>query len=305
MQKNRRYEIGVGILVLAAIALLAWMSLKVGAIHDLGEQVEVSAVFADAAGLTVGASVQVAGVEVGRVAGLAVEHDKARVRLSLRRDAGLRQDAKVRVRARSVLGEKYMEIRPFSREAPLIAGGEELATEGEQVEIDQLVNRLGPMVDAIDPEALNKVVGALAAAIEQDPERASRMLADLEVVLHNAALASAEAPALVSEARATLLSVRRVADDARPVVAHAGNLLTELDGTADQIPVTVEELRGLIGETRGAVADGRAMLGKVDAEQIAQIIDNLSEIDKWELRRLLREEGIVVRLREQEVVPTE
>ena len=38
------------------------------------------------------------------------------------------------------------------------------------------------------------------------------------------------------------------------------------------------------------------------AERLDRILANVEEIDKWELRRLLREEGIVVRLRPQEVV---
>jgi len=52
------------------------------------------------------------------------------------------------------------------------------------------------------------------------------------------------------------------------------------------------------------VADGRLVLGdlKDSTGDIKLVLSNLKEIDKWELRRLLREEGIVVRLRESEVV---
>ena len=73
------------------------------------------------------------------------------------------------------------------------------------------------------------------------------------------------------------------------------------------IPQTVAEAELLLGETREAMAEGRAVLRKVDdsTEDIAIVLDNLSEIDKWELRRLLREEGILVRLKKSEVVPTE
>jgi hypothetical protein len=37
-------------------------------------------------------------------------------------------------------------------------------------------------------------------------------------------------------------------------------------------------------------------------ETIDRVLSNLAELDKWELRRLLREEGIRVRLRTSEVV---
>ena len=38
-------------------------------------------------------------------------------------------------------------------------------------------------------------------------------------------------------------------------------------------------------------------------DDLRVVLSNLKDIDKWEMRRLLREEGILVRLRPREVVP--
>ena len=38
-------------------------------------------------------------------------------------------------------------------------------------------------------------------------------------------------------------------------------------------------------------------------DNLETVLDNMSEIDKWELRRLLREEGILVRLKRSSVAP--
>jgi alpha-ketoglutarate-dependent taurine dioxygenase len=40
-------------------------------------------------------------------------------------------------------------------------------------------------------------------------------------------------------------------------------------------------------------------------DSIETVLANLSEIDKWELRRLLREEGILVRFKENQVEETD
>ena len=102
MNASRKQEIGVGILVLVAAVLLAIMSIKVGALAQVGDQIRVTVVLSDAAGLTEGAAVRVAGVQVGQVNGMGVDHDKARLDVTLAQSAGLREDAKLQVRATSV-----------------------------------------------------------------------------------------------------------------------------------------------------------------------------------------------------------
>ena len=78
------------------------------------------------------------------------------------------------------------------------------------------------------------------------------------------------------------------------MLAHADALLVDLESRAPEllaeIDLAVGDARALIDESRG---------------KIQLILDNFSGIDKWELRRLLREEGIVVRLRSREVAPTD
>ena len=168
MAKPGRNEIAVGVLLLAAMALLGWMALKVGALRRVAEEVHVSAHFAD----------------------VTVDGKKALVTLALREDAAMRKDVVARIRARSVLGEKYVELSPQSENEALLKDGDELQVGLEPLEIDELVTSMGPMLAAVDPQAVADLVNALSQAVKQDPERLNRMLADTETLLHNAALAS-------------------------------------------------------------------------------------------------------------------
>jgi phage antirepressor YoqD-like protein len=61
-----------------------------------------------------------------------------------------------------------------------------------------------------------------------------------------------------------------------------------------------------MADLRGAVADAKGLVEGFDGidADVRQVLENVAEIDKWELRRLLREEGILIRVREREVVPT-
>lgn len=312
MPRSHKHEIGVGLLVLVAFGLLAWMSLEVGALRGLGDRVDVQARLDDAMGLEDGAVVKVAGVAVGTVTGITIDHDVAVVAFQLEPEAGLRRDAIVQVRARSLLGEKFLELQPQSRDAPRLQDGDTLASTRPAAEIDELVNGLAPVIATLDPEALKSTMDALSAAMKDDPERAARMLRNLDEILENGAEASRGLPGLVAEGTSAARDVRRVAAEARPVIRRAeavaqraDTALARIDEATVGLPETMQELDALVTETRAAVSDGQAVLARIDDKgpEIETILDNVSEIDKWEVRRWLREEGIKVRLRESEVTP--
>lgn len=299
---SRKRELGVGALVLAAAGLLAWMTLRVGNVQ-VGDRIEATAVFEDAAGLKEGAAVSIAGVEVGTVTSLTVDFDKARVGLSIDPDAQVRDDVVVALRARSVLGEKYIELLPQDPSAPLLTSGATLTRTEGQLEIDQFVNQLGPLLDGVDPETLDAVLDPWLAALEEDPERPTRMLDDAEVLLRNLREASEDAPAMVSEARGTLSEVRSLAQDGKKTLDRADAVLSDLEDATAELPASAERIPGLLDEVEATVDDTHALVLELNGQtdQVEVILDNLEEIDKWELRRIVREEGVTVRLRPREI----
>lgn len=303
---SRAHEIGVGCLVVVATGLLAFMAWEIGAIRTGGSTITVTATMKDVAGLSEGAVVAVSGVQVGRVEGLAVDFDHAVATLSLDESAHVRADASVAMRARSVLGEKYLELIPHSPDAPLLVEGGTLTDAVGAVEIDQLVNRMAPLLDALDPAALK----ALGDALKADPERAARMLADAERLLHNAAVASDELPALAKEGHSTLASVTAAADNAGPVLDHVDGTLSKADGAieradaaldrADALIASVppERVTALLNEIEGGVADGRVIIkeGEATAKDAHHFMNGWKDVDWREFRRLAQEQGVFIRL---------
>lgn len=307
MARSRKYELGVGLLLAGAAGVLAWMALQVGALSSLGEKIDVETRFADANGLQEGASVAIAGVEIGTVSRMDIDFDQAVIHLALRPGADVRADATAIVRARSVLGEKYVEIVPHSRDARLVQDGDVLQAGPPQTEIDELVSSLGPLVQAIDPEVFAQLLGTLSATLAEDPERLSRMLDNADTLLANGAIASQDLPALISEGRATVTTVQRTAARADRALVQLDGLLTETDLVLDDVGAAAERLPALTEDVHLTVREARELVASFEGTKsgIDQIVDNFSGFDKWELRRLLREEGILVRLRAREVVEEE
>lgn len=305
MNASRKQEIGVGILVLVAAVLLAVMSIKVGALAQVGDQLRVTVVLSDAAGLTEGAAVRVAGVQVGQVNGMGVDHDKARLDVTLSQDAGLRTDAKLQVRARSILGEKYLELTPQSKDAPLIADGAELSVPTPQTEIDELVNSLGPLVSAMDAEAMHLAMERLGQALEDDPDQIARMLQNVDTILNNGAAASGDLDGMMSDTRETLGTLNQMVKDARPMLAKTDTVMGRIDSATEGLPKISEDVEVMVSDARAMVKDSHALLKRLEGsmDDMETVLENMSEIDKWELRRLLREEGILVRLKRSSVEP--
>ncbi len=304
MARSRKYELGVGLLLVGAAAVLGVMALQVGALSGFGDSVDVETRFTDAGGLQSGASVAVAGVQIGTVTSLAIDFDRAVVGMSIDPGAGIRHDATAQVRARSVLGEKYVEIVPHSRDGRMLADGDILQPGPEQTEIDELVSSMGPLVEAIDPVVFQRVIGSLALALEDDPERLTRMLSNADTLLANGAEASRELPALMSEGRATLGSLRGTLGRADRAVAKLDALLVDADAVLADVGSATDGLPALADEATLTLQEARSLVTSFSTTKSAvdEFLAGLEGFDKWEIRRLLREEGILVRLRSREVV---
>jgi phospholipid/cholesterol/gamma-HCH transport system substrate-binding protein len=93
--ERAKLELMVGVFVLVGIACLGYLSIKLGKLEVIGgHNYPVEAEFTSASGLKPGASVEIAGVEVGRVRHIGLSSDRALVASghSRRREVVFRYD---------------------------------------------------------------------------------------------------------------------------------------------------------------------------------------------------------------------
>ncbi len=293
---SRKQQVGVGCLMVVAAVVTATLAVTLGGMRGWGGTAAFHAPIEDAAGLATGSLVSVQGVEVGKVTGLDLDEGKATIRFEVDDDVVLRSGAAVQVRARSLLGEKYLALS-LGQGEPL-AEGTELPDVGQQYEIDELVAVLTPLLAAVDPEVLARATSGLAGALEDDPELLARMLADAEQALDNVAVATErldpllrDADAAVGEGRATLAVLQARGREAQGLIARADRVLVQLESASEPLPETVEE-------ARATLADARQLLGELDGatDSLQGVLDGLEGFDRDGVRKLLREDGVRVRL---------
>lgn len=114
----------VGLFVLVGIACLGYLAIKLGKLEVFGASgYTVYADFPSVAGLKVGDPVEIAGVKVGRVDSLGLAEDRARLTLRLDDAVKLQEDVIASVRARGLIGDKFVLITPGASEKIIPAGG--------------------------------------------------------------------------------------------------------------------------------------------------------------------------------------
>ena len=134
-------EIAVGLFIIAGILCLGYLSIKLGNLDIAGKKgYDVYGVFSNVGGLKIGSSVEIAGVNVGRVTNVLLDNYEARVILNFPKDLKIQEDAIASVKTRGLIGEKYIEITPGGSEEIIQPGGRIRETM-PPIDIEQLISK--------------------------------------------------------------------------------------------------------------------------------------------------------------------
>jgi phospholipid/cholesterol/gamma-HCH transport system substrate-binding protein len=125
-----RTEILVGIFVLLGILCLGYLAIRLGKVEVMGNAgYAVYADFSSVAGLKPGDPTEIAGVKVGRVEGLGLVDDRARLTLRIEPEVKLPEDTIASVRSRGLIGDKYVLLSPGASDKLIGNGGRIRETE--------------------------------------------------------------------------------------------------------------------------------------------------------------------------------
>ena len=160
------FELKVGIFIFIGIVILSVIVFSIGNFYTLKRGYELNILFSFANGISVGAPVRYAGVEVGEVQDIEVYFDEkenvpmVRLLVWASQNTWVNEDSGANINTLGLLGEKYLEITPGTRESRLLQKGETLrgydpvSTEELTRETQETLAKVDSMIDS-----LNKVVG--------------------------------------------------------------------------------------------------------------------------------------------------
>jgi phospholipid/cholesterol/gamma-HCH transport system substrate-binding protein len=141
--KQNNVELSVGIFVLIGLLAVGYMAVKLGKIDVMGDKTYLlKARFQSVSGLKTDAPVQVAGVEVGKVAAISLDEKTmaAIVDLKIRNGLQLSEDTLASVRTSGLIGDKFVRLSPGGLPTNLAPGAIITDTESP-LEIEDLLGK--------------------------------------------------------------------------------------------------------------------------------------------------------------------
>jgi phospholipid/cholesterol/gamma-HCH transport system substrate-binding protein len=248
---DERGELGrklrVGVFILVALTAFLGMIYALGAKSRLFEaKYTIYAEFTEIGGLSEGATVRLAGVQIGRVADVHLPEQpggKVRVDLAIaKRFANrIRKDSVARIETQGLLGDKIIEVSVGTASASPIGPGEVIASR-DPADLGQVVSQGAQTV---------KDVAALAASLRETAEGLKQS-------------------DLIEQAGATMANARKVTDQIARIVNEVERGKGWANALIYQEPVALRELNGLIASTQrliDRVERGEGAAGVLTSEQ--------------------------------------
>lgn len=295
--KTRGMSAKVSRIRLLGIVLVAILGVTAGAAGVANEMrntgMTVVAQFDDVSPVIVGNEVKVSGVKVGEVTSMSVHGGKANVALSLQPEAlPLHNDATVKVRPISLLGERFLDLERGSAHAPALRPGAIIpATQtGQNTDLDEVLNT----VDDPTGQSLAALVTMLGQGAQGNGANADATIRALASSMNK----TDQLAMILNEQNALLGSVvDKVEPVAQGLAADDGRRLDGLVGsTHDLLGSTAansEALRRTLGDLPSTLNTARTTLSQLTGtaqattpvlESVRPTTDNLQAISA-ELRQ--------------------
>ncbi len=299
--KGLSTELKVGIFAIVAIAILTFMTFKVGGFDWIRKKgYAVYVYFDNIAGLDEKTKVKVAGVDAGVIEKIELEEGKAKLTLRIDRKVKLYSDASASIKSTGLLGDRYLEIRPGSIQ-PDLKDGDTIRNVVEIVDLDDMVRNLSNVSANINTLAvslneafgteeakrslreavlnLREITANLSQAITTNDEK-------LRTVLDNIENLTASINSLIEKNREPLTTtLADIRDFSSTLRSEGPELIKNLNAATKELKDMLEENRPAIKSTAESLSNiatkierGEGTLGKlVKDERLYESINKAAE----------------------------
>jgi phospholipid/cholesterol/gamma-HCH transport system substrate-binding protein len=189
----------------------------------------------DATGLAPQSRVMMAGIPVGTIRSIRLDHGMARVDVMMAPEVALHEDATVAKRSAGILGEYFLALTPGTEGKPTLKDGDEIKIVMEAASTDQIITDLARIADRV------KLVAENLAATIGSPEGQ----ADMKKTLENLASVTEALNQTVRENRET---IRRTLLNVEEITGRSG---PELKQILENVRVITQDVRSLLADNQG------------------------------------------------------
>jgi len=137
----RKTEFYTGIFIAFGLFCFGYVALSLGGLRIFGDnRMTLYAEFQSTSGLKPGATVEIAGVQIGNATDISLKENRARLTLRVKPDVKIPVDSIASIRTRGLIGEKFVKITPGADDA-LLAQGQEVSETESVVDLEEMIGK--------------------------------------------------------------------------------------------------------------------------------------------------------------------
>ncbi|WP_436794709.1 MCE family protein [Actinospongicola halichondriae] len=259
--------------VLISGALTLWIASEITGFERSVDRYQLSATFDDATNLGAGDPVKLAGVRVGTVAAVELVTGRAVVSFGVDRGVDLPVDSLVSVQAQDLLGRRLLRLDPGSDDA-MLDDGDEMENTASAVHLGDLINELGPLLEAVRPEQVNSLVSALNDAVTGNRETIAGITNDLATVLDTAASRSDTIASLVDDYGVLAGEVANRDQSIQRLLDNLVRLTETFEASEDVLVEALDTIPGTTDALRSLLVDNATQVDSILAD-LAAVTESL------------------------------
>lgn len=239
----------VGIIVVLLVALVQVAGAGIG-------KVRYDADFAQAAGVSPGDSITVAGVSVGTVAATRLAGDHVVVTLEVDDDVKLGADTTASIQLTTLLGSRYVELKPAGT-GSLPGGRINLAHTAVPYDLQQLITSATTTFEQVDFANIGETMSTLSAQLEGTPELIPQVLTNVESLASIMADRRGQVGSLLSSTKVLTDVIRKQQGNLGSLIAQGREVLQEINSRRAMIDQLFAATTELVDQLQTIVVDNR------------------------------------------------
>lgn len=214
------------------------------------DSITVTASFDDVGDLVSGHSVQVADVRVGRVTGIELTDDfKAEVTMSVRESAKVPRRSTAYLRTTSLLGEKFVELRPNDTDhparGPYLRDGDRIEQTGEAPEIEFFAEEAITVLGAVTGDDIATLVDTGAEAFGGRGADLRSLISDLATISATLASRTGEITAIIDNLDRATATLANGSDDVSQLLVNLATTTQVLSDNRNRAVSALQQLSRL------------------------------------------------------------
>lgn len=259
MSRHRRRLLGLGVF-LAVCSALTWTVFVTLQRQVVGPTTPYAALFTDVSGLKVGDDVRMAGVRVGRVEGVALEGELARVDFRVERAQPLYGNTRASIDYQNLVGQRYVGLSLGDFADPkVLPAGTVIPVEHTEpsFDISHLLNGFEPLFALLDPEEVDNLTTAVIRSMQGDSGAITKLIADTTQLAQAYSGTDGLLEPVLKNLNSVLDSVARRGGDVESSITSAKDMFSGLAARRDefvtslsQISVVGQRLANVIGDVQ-------------------------------------------------------